>query len=318
MNKDGRLIFRDCERLRKPLVTIGICVRNCEDSIKDAIDSIVTQDFPHNLLESIFVDGRSDDGTLKVILDSASTMNMSVKVFCQERKGLGAARNVVVNNTSGDYIVWVDGDMVLSRDFIRKLVEFMRQNPKVGIAKGKHDLTPGGNWIATLEMYSRAASKMVDYQSKRTRLKALGTSGCIYRMEAVSQAGHFDENLRGYGEDQDFEIRIRDAGWSFSTVDAKFSDYERHKLTWKHLWSKYWLRGYFSHYFLHKNRGFLKHYRMFPPAAFVAGIFQSHTLFRLTYQKKVFLLPFQHAFKISAWYFGFIRSHMKSYQLELA
>jgi len=123
--------------------------------------------------------------------------------------------------------------------------------------------------------------------------------------------------LRGYGEDSDIEIRIRATGWSLTTTNARFLDYERHGLTWKSLWSRYWLRGYYTHYFLHKNRGLLKHYRMFPPAAFLSGLLHAPTLFKLTHEKKVFLLPFQYVFKMMAWYIGFIRSHLDSYEPRL-
>jgi glycosyltransferase involved in cell wall biosynthesis len=51
----------------KPKVTVGICVRNCADYIKEAIASIIDQDFPHDLMELIVVDGCSEDKTLKII-----------------------------------------------------------------------------------------------------------------------------------------------------------------------------------------------------------------------------------------------------------
>jgi glycosyltransferase involved in cell wall biosynthesis len=298
----------------KPKVTIGICVRNCEDYIKEAIDSIRNQDFPHELMELIFVDDGSEDNTLSVIQECVSNMDIPNEVLHTSWKGLGHARNMVVTNAKGDFILWVDGDMVISRDFMRKLVEFMEQHPKVGIAKGEQALEPGGNLLATLEGYSRSAGRMIDYQSEKARFKALGTGGCIYRIEVISKAGGFDEKLRGYGEDSDIEIRIRATGWSLATTNARFLDYERHGLTWKSLWSRYWLRGYYTHYFLHKNRGLLKHYRMFPPAAFLSGLLQAHKLFKLTYQKAVFALPFQHVFKMIGWYSGYIRSHLDSYE----
>ena len=298
----------------KPKVTIGVCVRNSFTTLHEAIESIICQDFPHELMELIFVDDGSEDNTLSIIKEYVSRIDIPAKVFHTSWKGLGHARNIVATNAEGDFILWVDGDMVLSRDFVRKLVEFIEQHPKVGIAKGKQSLEPGGNMLATLESYSRAASRMVDYQSGKARSKALGTGGSIYRIEVIRQAGGFDENLRGYGEDSDIEIRVRKTGWSLATTDAKFLDYERHALTWKSLWSRYWRRGYFTHYFLHKNRGLLKHYRMLPPMAFLTGFLHTSTLFKLTREKKVFLLPFQYVFKMSAWYFGFTRSHLNSYE----
>jgi GT2 family glycosyltransferase len=136
----------------------------------------------------------------------------------------------------------------------------------------------------------------------------------MYRLEAIRQLGGFDENLKGYGEDQDIEIRVRTSGWSLATTDAKFSDYERYGLSWRSLWRRYWLRGYYIHYFLHKNRGVLKHYKMFPLAAFLSGFLHAQILFKLTHAKAVFLLPLQYLFKFSAWYFGFMRSHINGYE----
>jgi len=297
----------------KPLVTIGVCVRNGEDTIKEAIESIIEQDFPNELVELLVVDGYSKDNTLSIAKKSLESSVIKSEIF-GENRGLGYARQIVVDNAEGKYIVWVDGDMVISKDYVRKLSDFMERHPKVGIAKGKQALESKGNLLATLEAFSRAAGKMVDYQSERAYSKALGTSGSIYRTRAIRQVGGFDKNLKGYGEDWDVEIRVREAGWSLLTIDAKYLDYERRGLAWKTLWSRYWRRGYDTHCFLHKNNGMIKHYRMLPPAAVISGLLHAHILFKLTCQKAVFLLPFQYLFKMTAWYFGFIKSHLNTYE----
>ncbi|MEM1540969.1 MAG: glycosyltransferase [Candidatus Bathyarchaeia archaeon] len=297
----------------KPVVTVGVCVRNGASTLREAIESIMSQNYPHELMEVIFVDDGSEDTTPLIINAYASKMDMKVKIFRHKWKGLGFSRNVVVNNAEGKYIIWVDGDMVLSKDFIKKLVDFMEQHPKVGITKGKQALIPGKNVLATLESYSRAAGRMVDYASDKGRFKALGTGGAIYRRQIFEQVGGFDEKLRGYNEDWDVEIRARAAGWQLSTVDAYFCDYERFGLTWKNLWKRYWIRGYHTHYFLHKNNGMIKHYRMFPLAAVLSGLIHALKLYKLTRRKIVFALPLQYFFKMTAWYVGFARSHLDSY-----
>jgi glycosyltransferase involved in cell wall biosynthesis len=287
-------------------------VKNGASTIREAIESIINQDFPSESMELVIVDGYSEDKTLSIIKDSLKNTDIKSKIF-YENKGLGYARQMLVDQAEGNYIVWVDSDMVISEDYVSKLVDFMERHPEVGIAKGKQ-AWESRNLLGILEAYSRAASKLVDYSSEKARSKSLGTSGSIYRIETIRQVGGFDGNLRGYGEDWDIEIKTRAAGWSLRTTDSKFLDYERHGLTWKNLWSRYWRRGYDTHYFLHKNRGLLNHYRMFPPAAFITGLLHAHTLFKLTAEKKAFLLPFQYVFKMSAWYIGFIRSHLNSYQ----
>jgi GT2 family glycosyltransferase len=194
----------------------------------------------------------------------------------------------------------------------------MDQNPKVGIAKGKYELTPGANLIATLEIYSRAASKMVDFNDEvRARFKSMGTSGCIYRVKAIRQVGGFDENIRGYGEDLDAEFRVRTAGWLLYAIPVEFQDYERRGLTWKNLWYRYSKRGYDMHYFLHKNEGMIALHKMLPPTAFLAGLFHALTVYKLTHRKVAFLLPLQSTFKMTAWDFGFIRSHLNSYEPKI-
>ena len=297
-------------------MSIGVCVRNCEGFVKYAIDSIMDQDYSHDRIKVIFVDDGSEDGTLSVIEDYAHKMDMSTIILHTPWKGLGNARNMVIANAEGEYVLWVDGDMVLSRDFLKKLVGFMENNSEAGIVKGRQALLPAGNLLATLETYSRAAGRMVDYQSPKGRFKAVGTGGALYRIKAVKQVGGFDNRLRGYNEDWDLELRLRKAGWSFYTLDVTFCDYERYGLTWKSLWYRYWLRGYQTHYFIHKNRGIIKHYRMFPPAACLSGLLTSFTLFKMTRQKTVFLLAFQSTFKMTAWYVGLMRSHLDSHALK--
>lgn len=298
----------------KPKVSIGVCVRNSAITLPEMIKSIKCQDYSHDWMEIIFIDDGSTDDTLSIIKDHVSILGIPARVFHTSWRGLGHARNMVVDNAEGEYILWVDGDMVLSKCFLRKLVEFMEKNPEVGIAKGKQCLDSGGNLLATLESHSRAVGRMVDYDSESAQSKSLGTGGSIYRTEAIRQAGGFDGNLRGYGEDFDMEIRVKTVGWKLRVVDVDFLDYERRGLTWKKLWQRYWLRGYYTHYFLHKNRGLLKHYRMLPPVAFVTGLLHAHKLFSLTKQRTIFLLPLEYLLKMSAWYIGFVRSHSDSYE----
>lgn len=298
-------------------VTVGMCVRNGAFTLREAVASIMFQDFRHENMEIVFVDDGSDDETYSIIQEYTSKIDIPVKIIRTSWKGLGHARNLVVANASGRYILWLDCDMIISKDFIKKLVQFVEQNPEVAIAKGFHSLEGETNLLGMLELYSRSTGRMVDRESEKARLKSLGTGGSIYRVDAIKQVGGFDESMRHYGEDWDIEIRIRRAGWSLRTVDTTFSDYERHGLTWQNLWKRYWLRGYFTHYFLHKNKGLITHYRMFPPAAVLAGILHSRKLFKSTGRKFVFLLPLQYFFKFTAWYIGYTRSHVDSYQPKL-
>src|ERR1035437_3440246 len=117
----------------KPIITIGMCLHNCENTLSKAIKSISDQDFPHEKMQIVFVDDGSTDCTLKIAEAYAPKMDIKTKIFKTEWRGLGIARNLILDNADGEYITWVDGDELLTPNYIRKQVEFMQKNPDVGI-----------------------------------------------------------------------------------------------------------------------------------------------------------------------------------------
>ena len=295
---------------RKPKATIGVCVKNAEETIKEAIQSILNQDFPHDLIELIVVDGCSTDKTLTIIKDCLSKSDVKYKVLC-ENEGLGLAREIVVDNAEGDYIVWVDGDVILPKDHVRKQVEFMEQNPRVGIAAGRHEVCLGSGMVAALEDVSYVAVDFRYCGEVGSRLP--GTAGSIYRVKAISQVGGFDVHLKGVGEDIEAAQRIRETGWLvYRGTEAVF--YERRQKTWKGLWDHYFWYGYGAYSIIHKNRRVIELYKMIPIAGFLAGIWYSVIAFKLKRQKWVFLLPFHYAFKRIAWCLGFIKAYINSWR----
>lgn len=298
----------------KPVVSLGMCVRNCENMIKDAIESVIKQDFPHNLMEIIIVDDGSDDKTLQIISEYVPRMDIEAKVIHTKWRGLGSARNFVVNKANGDYIIWVDGDEILPKDYVRRQIGFMEQNPKVGITAGVAGILPG-NIILTLELIPLIIDHMRMRAQKPRSLvwkteKLPGTGGSTFRVEALRQVKGFDECLSGVGEDQDVAKRIKDAGWSIRLNDAIF--YERHggMSTLMDLWNKYFWYGYGNRCLYRKNRNLFSLPRMSPPAGFLTGFFYSLIAYKMLKYKKVFLLPLHFAFKMTAWSLGFIKSQL--------
>ena len=286
-------------------VTIGLCVKNSEATIKEAIDSIILQDFPSELMEIIIVDGYSEDKTLSIINKALSNTGIKPVIF-YEKKGLGVARQIVVNNASGKYIIWVDGDMMLARDHVRKQVEFMDRNPNVGIAGGKFKRYLGENLVATLDSIEWEVVDHIYGRKATTRPVLHRAGGCIYRVKAIRQVKGFDESITGALEDLDAEYRIGEIGWlTYFTTDAVFHD--RRKETLKGIWRENFWYGYGGHYFLHKHR------RSISASAFLTGLQRSFVAYKLTRRKTMFLLPLQHIFKKVAWYFGFMRAHLDGY-----
>jgi glycosyltransferase involved in cell wall biosynthesis len=288
--------------IKVPKVTIGICVKNSEGSIEDAIKSIISQDYPHELIEAVFVDDGSTDRTFSIINNFLPKMNMKCKVFHHEWCGLGYSRNVVVDNATGKYIIWVDGDMSLSGDFVRKQVDFMDENPDVAIGKGRYGILPSMTLVAFLEDVE-ALVQLLDHK-KQMLSKPLGTAGAIYRVEAIRKVGGFKVDLKGAGEDIEIEYRIGTSGWLLETTSAEF--YEKRKNSWKGLWNEYFWQGAGGRKIFRKISPYTMLSRMFPPTIFLTVVTRSCSAYRLTAKKAVFLLPLQWIFKRVAWVLGFV------------
>lgn len=290
----------------KTVVTIGICVKNCEASVKEAINSIQNQDFPHELTEVIVVDDGSVDRTLKIVLDLVSKMDMKVIVFSGKWRGIGFARDLVVGEAHGQYIIWVDGDMILPEDHVSEQVKFMEQNPRVGIAKAIHRVAPKESLVAFLE---HVPYLVYDMDPKILSSKLPGTGGSIYRVSAIRQVNGFDRRLRNAGEDQDAAYRVKKAGWLIAQSSAIF--YEIRAQTWRRILNKYVWYGYGNHEFYNKNREVFSLYRMTPIGGFVAGLLYVFDAYKLTKRKSIVLLPFHFTLKLSAWCLGFTKARME-------
>ena len=295
----------------KSIVTIGYCVRNNEGTIREAVSSVVNQDFPLESMEIIVVDGCSQDRTMSIIKDALSTTDVKTKFF-SENKGLGFARQLVVDNASGKYILWVDGDLILSKNYIKKQVQIMDNNLNVGITWGIIGILPG-NLILTLELIPSVLDHIRYGQPKsflwKTK-KLPGTAGAMFRLEALKQVNGFDVQLRGSGEDWDVAHRIDAYGWIVVPNDAIY--YERHGdlSTLRALFKKYMWYGYTIHSLYQKNKQIVSILRMSPLAGFIAGFFYSLLAYRFMHRKIMFLLPFHYALKMTAWSLGFIRSQI--------
>jgi glycosyltransferase involved in cell wall biosynthesis len=287
-------------------ITVGLCVKNSEATVKVAVNSILNQDYPADQMELLVVDGSSRDQTVQTIKKCLTNTHIQARFF-SENHGLGQARQIVVENAAGAYVVWVDGDMELPPDFVHKQVMFMDANPHVGIGKAKYGVDKNAKLVAALENMEF----LINYRFEgETDLKYLGTSGCIYRVEAIRQAGGFDINFRGVGEDMDAEYRVHSNGWKLYVTDAIFV--ERRRDSWRSLWDEYFWHGYGFRSLLNKNRDMVNIGKMLPPVAVLAELKRVPQAYRLTGQKSAVLLPFHYVFKRVAWFLGFLKSRSQT------
>jgi GT2 family glycosyltransferase len=257
-------------------------------------------------MEVIVIDGCSEDRTLQIVRGILFKSDVR-SIILSDNKGLGFARQMVVDYSKGDYIVWVDGDIILRKDYVSKQVEFMEKNPKVGIATGIHGIPPDANVIAALE---DVAYIVTDYRLKgETSSRLPGTSGAIFRVKAIRKAGGFDKSLVGVGEDIDAAYRLRNDGWVvYRGLNVVF--YEKRKQNLKELWDHYFWYGQGGYLVFQKNKQALALCEMTPLAGLLAGVWYAIMAYKMVYRKIVFLLPIYYTFKRLAWCFGFIKGQI--------
>jgi glycosyltransferase involved in cell wall biosynthesis len=286
--------------------TVGLCVRNSEATIKETVESIACQDFPHEKMEIIVVDGKSEDRTLSIIHNNLSSSDIQMTIHNDQGKGLGYARQIVVDNARGVYLIWIDGDVVLPQSYVRNQVKFMDQNPRVGAAQGKWGISETKSLVAALENLGE-----LDHKHDDKNPHTIGTIRGIYRTKAIKQAGGFDKGIQGAAEDTDLSFRIWKNGWLLAKSQVPL--FHQFRETWKGLWKEYSWWGYGDHYISHKFPELVIMWRYLPIIRATGGLLHAFTAYRLSYQKKSFILPLHHFFRASAWWFGFLKGNIKGY-----
>ncbi|MCW4016278.1 MAG: glycosyltransferase [Candidatus Bathyarchaeota archaeon] len=298
----------------KPVVTVGMCLRNCENTLPKAINSIINQDFSHEKMQVIFVDDGSEDHTPQIVANYVTKMDIQTKVFKTKWQGLGSARNLILNNADGDYITWVDSDEILTTSYIRKQVEFLEQNPDVAITAGVFGLV-SKNLVLNLELVPHIVNH-ANFGKPRSFIwkteKLPGTGGTTFRVVALNHVGGFDERFTGAGEDVNVVFKIKYAGWKIRLNDAIFYELHNGMSSFSDLWKKYYWYGQGCQTLQAETKEALSVSRMSPPAGFITGFLYSLTGYRLVNKKNVFLLPIHYCFKMTAWMFGFISSQLRN------
>lgn len=105
-------------------ISFIVPVFNCEKYIKKCINSIINQEI--SSYEIIAINDGSTDNSLK-ILKKMQERCSRLKVIDQENHGVSYARNVGLNEASGDYIIFVDCDDFLEEKSLKKISNLLEK-----------------------------------------------------------------------------------------------------------------------------------------------------------------------------------------------
>ena len=111
--------------MKKELISVIVPIYDIEKYLNKCIESIVNQSYEN--LEIILIDDGSTDESGK-ICDKWKEKDGRIKVIHKENGGLSDARNVGIENSTGEILYFIDGDDYIDFDIIDNLYFSLLEN----------------------------------------------------------------------------------------------------------------------------------------------------------------------------------------------
>ncbi|MCJ7840674.1 glycosyltransferase [Lederbergia sp. NSJ-179] len=180
-------------------VSIIVPVYNAETYLPNCLESIVNQSYKN--IEVILINDGSTDESLK-ICNSFADRDDRIKVLSIKNSGVSTARNLGIQNASGDYITFVDSDDWIELNMIEFTInKALESNADVIVwsyfknyvnQEKELSLIPGGNQTFTNEkdiLYLKSIYQFYGQQKLSDTVSA-GTTWCkLYKTEMIKANG---------------------------------------------------------------------------------------------------------------------------------
>jgi len=202
-----------------PLVSIIIVNWNGLSILKECFYSLSKIDYPN--WELILVDNGSKDGSL----DFARSYKFPFRLRVIENKinlGFAEPNNQGYRISRGKYILLLNNDTKVNRDFLTKLVDRMEKDPKIGVCQPKIYLMekPGyldntGSYITKTGLLKHEGFLERDSPrfDKEEQIFAAKGACMLIKREVIEKVGLFDKDFFAYFEESDFCWRAWIAGY---------------------------------------------------------------------------------------------------------
>jgi glucosyl-dolichyl phosphate glucuronosyltransferase len=116
-------------------VTVAICTRNRSRALERTLRSVAAAALPASLSwEVLVVDNGSDDDTANVIARLSDAL--PVRAFVEPHIGLSHARNAAIREARGDYLLWIDDDVLVDAQWLRAYDDAFRARPDIAFFGG--------------------------------------------------------------------------------------------------------------------------------------------------------------------------------------
>lgn len=123
-----------------PKVSVIMGIYNCENTLRESIDSILGQTYEN--WELIMCDDASTDATKEIAKLYADKYENIIVIENKSNKGLSTSLNNCLKVATGEYIARVDADDICLPNRFERQVEFLNSNIEYGVV---------GSWVITFD-----------------------------------------------------------------------------------------------------------------------------------------------------------------------
>ncbi len=205
----------------QPVVSVLIVTWNSEAFIEECLHSVLGQSYP--ALEVIAVDNRSVDRTVSIIKEKFSQVRLLEN---EENRGYCHGNNQVLKKASGAYILFLNSDVVLERDYIEKTLAGFQRGERIGMVSGKifrfdrKTIDSTGQFLAkSRKTIERGYGEKDDGRfDKEGIIFSVCGAVAFYSKKMIDEISYengelFDEDFFSFHEDIDLGWRANLMGW---------------------------------------------------------------------------------------------------------
>jgi len=186
----------------QPLISVIIPVYKDPGGLKDTLSSLINQDFNKSLYEIIIADNNSKDNTVEVEKEYKINFPNLIKITIEDEiQSSYAARNKGITLSKGEILVFIDADMVVKSDFLKKINNAMMPGD-INIAGFNVDIYLKNKSVAGI--YDQITGFNIEETIKNKHF--VSTNCMVIKKDVFNKAGFFDERLAS-GGDREFGYR---------------------------------------------------------------------------------------------------------------
>jgi glycosyltransferase involved in cell wall biosynthesis len=189
-----------------PAISVIVPAHNASEFLPRSISALLSSDLPRSQWEIIVVDDASSGGAPK-----AQGADSVIEIRGAPR-GPAAARNLGAEAARAPLVAFVDADVCVRPDTLRRMVEHFREDPGLAAVFGSYDTTPAERGFVS--QYRNLLHHYVHHQNPGEVDSFWAGCGAVRRAPFV-EVGMFDDARYTTPQIEDIELgyRLRDHGY---------------------------------------------------------------------------------------------------------